>query len=224
MNNLSELSKSYYTENDIYETFSYNEDFPHYIFDALVPLLHNKNFLDLGCGNGKYLNLFSSDCPNLIGIDRSFEQLSKITKEKNIELIQADASQIPLKNESIDNILSCWMLGTILDKKKQEQVFYEMTRIIKPKGKIILVENDIGGEFEELRGRYPDIENKTQKYNDWLLSLGFKKHKQIKTYFQFNYPEQAQFIFESIWADRLTRCITSSKIEHNVIIFIYEKE
>ena len=46
-------------------------------------------------------------------------------------------------------------------------------------GSIYLVENDIGGEFEEIRNRYPDI-SRTKKYNDWIESNNFKVEKFIE--------------------------------------------
>ena len=44
--NLSEKSKNYYEENDIYEIFSLAEDYPNKIFDYLYPYIQNKIVLD----------------------------------------------------------------------------------------------------------------------------------------------------------------------------------
>ena len=49
------------------------------------------------------------------------------------------------------------MLGTILEVDRRNKVLEEMKRVLKHDGNIYLVENDIGGEFEEIRNRYPDI-------------------------------------------------------------------
>ena len=97
-----------------------------------------------------------------------------------------------------------------------------MKRVLQPNGKIILVENDEGGEFEELRGRSPDPLKRTFNYNQWLLNNGFKVHKKIETYFQFNHSEQANFIFESIWKDKMTRKIKKAQVQHKVVIFVLE--
>lgn len=222
MSDLSELSKSYYSEADIYETFSRNEDHPHRIYDELLPLIKNRRVLDLGCGNGKYIDLFYQDATFIIGVDKSSDQINRIQSRPNVSLYCADAQQIPLQTNYVDVILSCWMLGTILDSEKQNKVLKEMKRVLQPNGKIILVENDEGGEFEELRGRSPDPLKRTFNYNQWLLNNGFKVHKKIETYFQFNHSEQANFIFESIWKDKMTRKIKKAQVQHKVVIFVLE--
>lgn len=56
--NLSEKSKNYYEENDIYEIFSIAEDYPNKIYECLVPQIKNKIVLDLGCGTGKFMQKF----------------------------------------------------------------------------------------------------------------------------------------------------------------------
>ena len=40
--NLSEKSKNYYEENDIYEIFSIAEDYPNKIYECLLPQIKNK--------------------------------------------------------------------------------------------------------------------------------------------------------------------------------------
>ena len=56
--NLSEKSKNYYEENDIYELFSIAEDYPNKIYKYLLPKIKNKTILDLGCGTGKFMQKF----------------------------------------------------------------------------------------------------------------------------------------------------------------------
>ena len=50
--NLSEKSKNYYEENDIYELFSIAEDYPNKIYKYLLPKIKNKiqTLLDVGLG------------------------------------------------------------------------------------------------------------------------------------------------------------------------------
>ena len=56
--NLSEKSKNYYEENDIYEIFSIAEDYPNKIYEYLLPKIKGKIVLDLGCGTGKFMQKF----------------------------------------------------------------------------------------------------------------------------------------------------------------------
>ena len=62
--NLSEKSKNYYEENDIYELFSIAEDYPNKIYKYLLPKIKNKTILDLGCGTGKFMQKFHIFPPN----------------------------------------------------------------------------------------------------------------------------------------------------------------
>ena len=64
------------------------------------------------------------------------------------------------------------------------KVLEEMKRVLKKDGDIYLVENDIGGEFEKIRNRYPDTK-RTKEYNDWIENNGFICKNRFETYFKF---------------------------------------
>lgn len=221
--NLSEKSKNYYEENDIYEIFSIAEDYPNKIYNFLLPKVQNKIVLDLGCGTGKFMQKFYKETAKYYGLDLSNEQLN-IAKEKvkdgNVEFICCSAENIPLPDNSVDVIISTWVLGTILEIDRRNKVLEEMKRVLKKDGNIYLVENDIGGEFEEIRNRYPNIK-KTKEYNDWIELNGFKIESQFKTYFQFANCEEAKNIFSNIWGEDIGDKIRSNIIEQNIIVYKY---
>ena len=131
--NLSEKSKNYYEENDIYEIFSIAEDYPNKIYKALLPEIKNKIVLDLGCGTGKFMSKFHKDTTKYYGLDLSEQQLN-IAKEKvkddNVEFICCSAENIPLEDNSIDSIISTWVLRTILEEDRRTKVFNEMRRVL----------------------------------------------------------------------------------------------
>ena len=79
--NLSEKSKNYYEENDIYEIFSIAEDKPNKIYECLLSNIKNRIVLDLGCGTGKFMQKFYMETVKYYGLDLSKEQL-KIAKQK----------------------------------------------------------------------------------------------------------------------------------------------
>lgn len=219
--NLSEKSKNYYEENDIYEIFSIAEDYPNKIYKALLPEIKNKIVLDLGCGTGKFMSKFYKDTTKYYGLDLSEQQLN-IAKEKvkdgNVEFMCCSAENIPLENNSIDVIISTWVLGTILEEDRRAKVFNEMRRVLKENGSIYLVENDIGGEFEEIRNRYPNI-SRTKKYNDSLENNGFKCYNRFETYFKFDSKEQAQKVFSNIWGTEIGNKVSKEIIKQNIIIY-----
>lgn len=225
-NNLAEDSVSYNNEAEIYKIFSQAEDYPNKIFEQLLPLIKDKKIIDIGCGNGKYCSLLSAYVKNIIAIDKSIEQLKLAyanNTASNISFLQADATHIPLSDNSTDVVFSSWMLGTITDPLRQLEALTEMKRVCKKEGFIILIENSLDSEFEILRGRYSKIDNRTATYNNWLISQGFKVHSKIDTFFKFKDQITAQHVFSSIWKSRLTKNIEKDMIEHKVDIYIYQK-
>lgn len=223
--NLSEKSKNYYEENNIYEIFSIAEDYPNKIYEYLYPKIKDRVVLDLGCGTGKFMQKFYKETAKYYGLDLSNEQLNIAkgkVKSNNVEFICCSAENIPLPDNSIDVIISIWVLGTILETDRRNKVLEEMKRVIKKDGSIYLVENDIGGEFEEIRNRYPNIK-KTKEYNDWIESNDFKIGNKFKTYFQFNNREEAKNIFSNIWGEDTGDRVISSIIEQNIVIYEYKK-
>ncbi len=221
--NLSEKSKNYYEENDIYEIFSVAEDYPDKIYECLFPKIKDKIVLDLGCGTGKFMQKFYKETTKYYGLDLSNKQL-EIAKNKvnsdNIEFICCSAENIPLPNNSIDVIISTWVLGTILEIDRRNKVLEEMKRVLKKDGNIYLVENDIGGEFEEIRNRYPDIK-RTKDYNNWIENNRFICYDKFETYFKFKDKEQAKNVFINIWGEKIGNKVDNDIIKQNIIIYKY---
>lgn len=159
------------------------------------------------------------------GLDLSKDQLN-IAKQKvngdNVEFICCSAEDIPLPNNSIDVIISTWVLGTILEIDRRNKVLQEMKRVLKKDGNIYLVENDIGGEFEKIRNRYPNIK-KTKEYNNWIEIKGFICLDKFETYFKFENKEQAKKVFGNIWGSKIEEKIQNKIIKQNIVIYNYKK-
>lgn len=224
--NLSEKSKNYYEENDIYEVFSLAEDYSNKIYKSLLPEIKDKVVLDLGCGTGKFMEKFYKDTIKYYGLDLSNQQLNiakKKVKGSNVEFICCSAENIPLEDNSIDVIISTWVLGTILEEDRRKNVINEMRRVLKRNVSIYLVENDIGGEFEEIRNRYPDI-SRTKSYNDSLENNGFNCFSKFETEFKFENKNQAQNVFSNIWGNQIGSKVSDEIIKQNIVIYKSVKE
>lgn len=223
--NLSEKSKNYYEENDVYEIFSIAEDYPNKIYEYLLPKIKNKIVLDLGCGTGKFMQKFYKETSKYYGLDLSNEQIN-IAKKKisgnQVQFMCCSAENIPLLDNSVDIIISTWVLGTILEVDRRNKVLEEMNRVLKKGGSIYLVENDIGGEFEEIRKRYPDI-SRTKEYNNWIESHDFNCVNKFETYFKFDNENQAKNVFTNIWGANIGNKVNSNVIKQNIVIYKYEK-
>ena len=219
--NLSEKSKAYYGENYYYELFSSAEDYPNKILNELKKEVKNKIVLDAGCGSGKFLPVVSKLAKYYYGIDASNAQLflanNKIIDKEKVSLLCLDLCDISLEDNSVDIIYLSWVLGTIIDLKKRYKVLKELLRVLKPGGKILLIENNIDNDFEEIRGRTKD--NRTKDYNEWILSNNFKVLKEFTTYFKFNNTLEAKKVFDVIYGEEIASNVSSSKINHNIIIF-----
>ena len=177
--------------------------------------------MDAGCGSGKFLPVVSKLAKYYYGIDASSEQLflanNKIIDKEKVALFCLDLCDISLEDNSVDIIYLSWVLGTILDLNKRSIVLKELLRVLRPGGKILLIENNVDNDFEEIRGRTKD--NKTKEYNDWILSNNFKVLKELTTYFKFNNTLEAKKVFDVIYGEEIASNVSSSKINHNIIIF-----
>lgn len=221
--NLLKDSKAYYENNDYYELFSIAEDGENKVADYLKKHVLKKIVLDAGCGTGKFLPIIEKSCDKYIGVDLSNEQLikAKSKSKKDSLFINSSLENIDLDENSVDIIISTWVLGTITDLNERNKCLSNLKRILKPKGKIILVENDENSEFEEIRNRTKD--NRTKDYNDWILSKEFKVVKRIDTYFNFNSIEEAKTCFQIIYGETIANKVINKRINHKIIIFEYKK-
>ncbi|NQZ84498.1 MAG: class I SAM-dependent methyltransferase [Nanoarchaeales archaeon] len=113
-----------------------------------VESFSNKNisklqFLDLGCGGGRHLQLaeqigFSKS--NLIGSDISSGQLKTVTS-KGFIAVQCDFTSIPLDTDSFDAIVCIAAFHHLLDKNLQQKALLEFKRILNKNGGRILISN-----------------------------------------------------------------------------------
>ena len=127
--------------------FEYMKKFPE-LYSYLVQIL-NKNIsktvekpsiIDLGTGPGLLLLEINKQIPNaeVIGIDPSYDMLmiaNKNIKNNKFKIIIGRAEKIPIKNNSVDILISRF---TLTYWEKPEAGFNEIYRVLKPGGKIIL--------------------------------------------------------------------------------------
>ena len=222
--NLLQDSSAYYENNDYYEIFSKAEDGEGKVADYLSRLAKNKVVLDAGCGTGKFLEVLENVSSKYIGVDLSFDQLIKAQgkkKKDSTNFINANLKDIMLADNSVDLIVSPWVLGTVLDVNERLECLSELKRVLKPGGKIILIENDEGSEFEVLRNRDKDL--RTRNYNNWILDNEFKVSEKFDTKFIFNNLIEARTCFLEIYGNGVADKIKSEFIEHKIVLFEFVK-
>ncbi len=96
--------------------------------------------LDLGCGNGRFLEVIGRKNIDYTGIDSS-ESFIKAAKDTygNIEhFIHGDALKLPFKENEFDIVVSFGVLHHIPSKKLRRQFLREANRVLKKEGLLIL--------------------------------------------------------------------------------------
>lgn len=128
---------------NIYETIATHFDntrtykWP-WINDFIDNLKGKPLIYDIGCGNGrnminnrKHINI------NFIGIDNCVKFID-ICRQKNLNVINANITRIPLRNNSADAIICIAVLHHLSNPDNRLMAILEMKRIIKENGQILL--------------------------------------------------------------------------------------
>ena len=100
----------------------------------------NKTILEIGTGPGHILEeLLKENFSKVIGIDISLDMLLRAKKRnsnnKKLFLINANAEKIPIKESTVDLIIS---RGSIFFWKDLETAFKEIYRVLKPNGFLLI--------------------------------------------------------------------------------------
>jgi ubiquinone/menaquinone biosynthesis C-methylase UbiE len=115
-----------------------------YLKDVLPKNLHSKKVLDIGCGDGRWAEYFSTLGAEVVGVDKSpamVNQAKEKIKRKNlktIDIIQGDMLNLPLKQNSIDVAFSSF---SMMYFQNLEKVLLEAGKTVKPGGKIYIATN-----------------------------------------------------------------------------------
>lgn len=112
-----------------------------YLWEVRKQFKPGARLIELGCASG--VDYFGKRY-EMIGLDLSFQSLRQITNYKYV--IQADATKIPLADQSVDGIISSYFWEHIPPKIK-DKMLVEFLRVLKPGGKLVFlydVETDNG--------------------------------------------------------------------------------
>ena len=101
--------------------------------------------LDVGCGTGIHLEMYQRYGCNLYGIDTSpsMLELARTRLGERAELRLADATQLPYEAGFFDLVL-CMLVLHEMDEQVRSTVIGELTRVIKPNGRILLIDFHAG--------------------------------------------------------------------------------
>jgi tRNA (uracil-5-)-methyltransferase TRM9 len=105
-----------------------------WIDNFIYSIPKESTILDIGCGNGrnmKYPNY------NFYGVDNC-SNFVKLAKQISPNVYLADMTYLPFDDSSFDAIISIASFHHLSSPERREQALYEMYRVLKPNGKILM--------------------------------------------------------------------------------------
>jgi ubiquinone/menaquinone biosynthesis C-methylase UbiE len=99
--------------------------------------------LEIGIGSGLNLPFYSRNVEHVIGLEPSPRLLAMARRVEqagcgSIELIEGSAEAIPLKDASVDTVVTTWTLCSIPDAPR---ALRDMRRVLRPGGRLLFVEH-----------------------------------------------------------------------------------
>jgi ubiquinone/menaquinone biosynthesis C-methylase UbiE len=223
---LSDASQFYESLSDVYEEFSKHQDKDGKIADFLNNYTNGKDVLDFGCGTGKFIHQVAPSSKSYTGIDVADGQLlfskSKAKEHDNVHVFKYSGEKIPLVSNSMDVIFATWVLGSIHNLELREKLLSELKRILRPNGVLLVVTNNIGGDFKHIIEEGFGDEKTLHKLN-WMTNFELEIYKPLTIHFEFKSIDHAQGIFTKIWGARIAQKIRSHTFSHEVLVLKWER-
>ena len=134
-------SKSYFDQHS--NTFINRNGYWSYDYRTTSKILQRrniKNLVDIGCGNGAFLELFHKLSPSakLSGLDLSHEMVMRSrARLPEADIVEGDAENMPFEDASFDAV-SCHM--SVHHHPHPEKSIAEMYRILEKNGTVLINE------------------------------------------------------------------------------------
>ena len=134
---MKDFDERYWKKKEILGDYGYKVK----LIKKLVPLEEGLEILDFGCGKGNITLDMLSVNPSLsiTGVDVSKIAIASARKKmpKHKFYTIADGKKLPFKDNSFDFITALDILMCVYDT---ELIFKELSRVLKPKGKLLITE------------------------------------------------------------------------------------
>jgi len=185
------------TYNHIAEEFSDSRGAAWKDFEHFLPYLHSvesrkTEILDLGCGNGRFLNFLEEKATNFhyTGIDNS-KNLIHIAAQKhpNNNFLLGDFLEIPAPDEQFNAIVSIAAFHHLPTLELRKKALQEMLRVLKPGGIMILTTWNLWQKkyWRLALNAFSQSISSDTAFNDFFVPWG--KEKTPRYYHAFTPPE-----------------------------------
>ncbi|MBN1486459.1 MAG: class I SAM-dependent methyltransferase [Anaerolineae bacterium] len=198
-----------------YEQLVAREDYAHNLLPAIrnISPLAGLDVVELGAGTGRLTCMLASEVRFLSAFDISGHMLGVAAAKlrnsglRNWALGIADHRQLPLKDRVTDLVISGWSICYLVDDTFAWQqhvmaALFEMRRVLRPGGVIVIVET-LGTGYTE-----PHIYAKLKPYYALLEQEGFQS-TWLRTDYRFESFEEAEslsrFFFGADLAEQVIR-------------------
>ena len=117
---------------------SWSETRKKLIFQEVLDFQKNTKgiILDVGCGSGR--NIMKNKKYICLDFSKNMLKYAEKNSEKNILFVRADAIELPIKNNSFDNVLYVAILHVIKGAKNRRNALKELRRVMKKNGRAIV--------------------------------------------------------------------------------------
>ncbi len=202
-----------------YDLLVMREDYQENILAALRTIhpLQNAEVVEFGAGTGRMTGIVAPYVKSILATDISEHMLTvadhKLTPHyPHLRLAVADNRQMPIKTACADITIAGWSFGHATvwyqDRWREEisLAVTEMKRVLRPGGVAIILETL--GTGRETPNPPTDI---LADYYNWMENEQRFSHTWIRTDYQFESPEEADFLVRFFFGNNFADTVMKDK-------------
>jgi SAM-dependent methyltransferase len=139
------------------------------VFRQFLGIEKGMRALEVGSGLGLLACEVASvaDDVQVVGVEKSPEQIAAAARLPNVRYVQGDAHHLDFTDDTFDLVYARYLLEHVSDP---EQVVMEMRRVVRPMGRVAVCENDIS--LLRLDPPCPTFEKTWVAFQQYQKSLG----------------------------------------------------
>lgn len=141
------------------------------IFEKIVTYadLANKSIFEIGCGDGRISSLLATETDSLISIDPDETKIQQAkTHIAGVNFRIGTGEKLNFSN----NIFDIVIFTLSLHHQNSQKAIAEANRVLKPGGKILIIEPVIGGEIEDLFAFLDNENNEKREAQKAIIDSG----------------------------------------------------